>query len=108
MPPQVAPAAVDFTFARRLVAHCYGNNGHVSADPAMQRRRALRLVGAEGRGVSEGARVGDAGDGVLGGLNTTDHAVFLYGGASDLQTDAVRLDLIHFEVECIVFLGRFR
>jgi transposase len=28
-------AAVDFTFARELVAHCYGHNGHVSADPAM-------------------------------------------------------------------------
>lgn len=28
-------AAVDFTFARGLVAHCYGHNGHVSADPAM-------------------------------------------------------------------------
>ena len=28
-------AAVDFTFARSLVAHCYGHNGQVSADPAM-------------------------------------------------------------------------
>lgn len=28
-------AAVDFTLARRMVAHCYGYNGHVLADPAM-------------------------------------------------------------------------
>lgn len=28
-------SVIDFTFARKMVAHTYGQNGHVSVDPAV-------------------------------------------------------------------------